>query len=232
MILGYKKCLTLWFLFITLSLKQVGSETWKIASLDWQPYSGAELVNQGASVQRLKQILLKAEITLVVEFYPWNRSKKLVENNLEYIGIFPAWPEDVFDNALISSAVDWSEIAVLKRAGTQVSFNSIDELFEKYAVGVVSSYIYPEVVENAIKRYPQQADGSPNESILLKKLSSGRDQVAITDPKVMMFLAKQQGISNIEYVKKITDKELVLAFRDDEENSKRLQLLNRLLLAH
>ena len=32
-----------------------------------------------------------------------------------------------------------------------------------------------------------------------------------------------------EELKKITDKELVLAFRDDEENRKRLKLLNRLL---
>ncbi|WDE14226.1 substrate-binding periplasmic protein [Thalassomonas haliotis] len=207
-------------------------ETWKITSLNWQPYSGAELANQGHSIEKLKRILQQADIALEVEFYPWNRAKLLVQKNKEYVGIFPAWPEDVFDQALVSSAVDYSEIAVLKRAGTRVSFSSVDDLFRQYSVGVVSTYIYPKVVMAAMKKYPQHSDGSSNEMTLLKKLETGRDEVAITDPKVMLYLAAQQGIDNIEYVQKIMDKELIVAFRDDAENRKRVKVLNDLLLQH
>jgi len=204
-------------------------EIWKVTSLDWEPYSGSALAYQGRSVEKLRQLLAQAGITLVVEFYPWNRAKLLAQNNQEYVGAFPAWPEDVFDNALVSLPVDWSEIAVLKGNASEVSFDSVEELFQKYSVGVVSTYIYPEVITDAMKKYPNYVDGASNEVTLLKKLATGRNQVAITDPKVMLFLAKRYGIDNIEYVKKITDKELVLAFRDDEENRRRLKLLNRLL---
>ena len=204
-------------------------ETWKITSANWEPYSGVELINHGQSINKLKELLKKADIKLIVEFYPWNRAKKIVENNSDYVGIFPAWPEDVFENAIISAAVDWSEISVLRRFDTQVSFSSIDELFKKYSVGIVISYIYPKVVNEAINKYPQHVDGSSNEIALLRKLSTGRDQVAITDPKVMLYLAQQQGINNVEVVEKIMNKALVVAFRDDEENKKRLTLLNKLL---
>ncbi|WDE07955.1 hypothetical protein SG34_014320 [Thalassomonas viridans] len=217
------------FFMAMLALELPAEEVWKVTSLDWQPYSGETLANQGRSVEKLKQILQQAGITLVVEFYPWNRSKMLVKTNHEYIGIFPVWPEDTFEAALLSSPVDWSEIAVLKRAGIEVNFNSIDELFKKYSVGVVSTYIYPKKIMDAMAKHPQHTDGASNEVTLLKKLATGRNQVAITDPKVMLFLAKRYGIDNIEYVKKITDKELVLAFRDDEQNRKRLRVLNRLL---
>lgn len=218
------------FFFLLISAFTISAqEIWKIASLNWQPYSGAELANQGHAIEKLKKILHQADIKLVVEFYPWNRSKLLVQNNKDYIGIFPAWPEDIFDNGLVSFAVDYSEIAVLKRAGTRISFNTVDELFKKYSVGVISTYIYPEVVMEAIKKYPQHSDGASNEMTLLKKLETGRDDVAITDPKVMLYLAAEQGIDNIEHVKKIMDKALVVAFRDDEENRKRLQVLNNLL---
>ncbi|WDE01556.1 hypothetical protein [Thalassomonas actiniarum] len=224
-----KSRLILLFFLMMPVLTLPAQETWKITSLNWQPYSGAELANQGHSIEKLKQILQQAGIMLEVEFYPWNRAKLLAQKNKEYVGAFPVWPEDIFDKALISLAVDWSEIAVLKRAGTRISFNSVDELFRKYSVGVVSTYIYPKVVMEAMKKYPHHSDGSSNEMTLLKKLETGRDEVAITDPKVMLYLATEQGIDNIEYVKKIMDKELVVAFRDDEENRKRLQVLNNLL---
>ena len=204
-------------------------ETWKITSLEWPPYAGSKVENQGHSIQKLRKLLQKQDITLIIEFYPWKRSKYLVETNNEYIGIFPAWPEDVFDGAIISPAVDWSEIAILKIPDKVVSFDSIDELFEKYSVGIVSTYHYPKIIDNAIKKYPHNVERASNELSLLKKLLAGRGDVAITDPIVMQYLSKQEWSSKIETVSIIMEKELVLAFRDDEENRQRLKLLTKLL---
>lgn len=204
-------------------------ETWKIASLNWQPYAGSELENQGSSIHKLRELLKTEDITLITEFYPWNRAKELVKNKKEYVGIFPAWPEDVFDGSIISPAVDWSKISLLKRSENVVIFESIDELFEKYSVGVVNTYIYPKEINDAMKKYPHHVEGATSEMSLLKKLAVGRGDVAITDPKVMLYLAEKEGISNIEIFSDIMKKELVVAFRDDEENRKRLQLLVKLL---
>jgi polar amino acid transport system substrate-binding protein len=181
-------------------------DTWKIASLKWGPYAGPEIANQGSSIQKLRELLKKEKITLIVEFFPWNRAKKLVETNIEYVGVFPAWSKDVFDGAIISPAVDWSEIAILKASEQVVSFESIDELFEKYSVGIVSTYKYPKVIDDAIKKYPHHVEGASNELSLLKKLLIGRGDVAITDPNVMQYLAHQEGAFNIEIVASVMKK--------------------------
>jgi polar amino acid transport system substrate-binding protein len=204
-------------------------ETWKIASLNWEPYAGSQLINQGSSIQKLRELLKKEDITLIVEFFPWKRAKQLVKNNSEYMAIFPAWPEDVFPDSILSPAVDWSEIAILKRAQQELSFNSIDELFKKYSVGVVSTYIYPPVFEDAIETYPHHAESAPNELSLLKKLAFGRQHSAITDPNVMFYFAAREGISNLEVVNIVMEKELVLALRDDKENRRRLKIITKLL---
>lgn len=217
------------FIYMAITTKAYSEETWKIASLNWPPYSGPELAHQGSSIKILKELLKKNNITLIVEFLPWQRAKYLVQTDPEYLAIFPAWPEDVFDNALLSPAIDWSEIGILKRTQQALNFDSIDELFKNHAIGVVSTYIYPKVFEDAIKKYPNQIEHAPNEFSLLMKLSSDRSSAAITDPKVMLHLANKEGITDLEALF-IMKKELVMAFKDSAENRKRLKILTQLLM--
>ncbi len=203
-------------------------ETWKITSLDWQPYSGSELTNQGNSVQMLKELLKKEGIRLVVEFYPWKRAQKKAKT-AGYVGFFPAWPEEVGKGFIASPPVDWSTVNVLKRTADKITFNTIDELFKNYKVGIVNTYVYPKAINDAMKKYPANVDGSPSEVSLLKKLSKKRIKVALTDPNVMLYLANKEGIDNIIADKEIMKKELVVAFREGKDNKKRLEILKKLL---
>lgn len=205
------------------------NEVWKVAALSWEPYAGENLTQQGQSIEKLRAILARQNITLIVEFYPWNRAKLLVKHKKEYLGVFPAWPEDTFEGAINSPAIDWSEISILKASNKDISFKTIDDLFANYRVGVIDTYIYPDKIEKAIKKYPHNIEGAPDELSLMRKLSVGRGDVAITDPKVMLFLAEQNDVSNIEVVSTIMHKELVLAFRDDKENRQRLKALRQFL---
>lgn len=216
------------FIYLTFIFNAFGEETWKIASLSWPPYSGPELAHQGSSIKTLTELLKKENITLIVEFYPWQRAKYLVQTDPEYLGIFPAWPEDIFEKALISPVIEWSDIAILKSHQQRLEFDSIDDLLKKYPVGVVSTYTYPKVFDDAFKKYPHHVEYAPNEHSLLMKLVTGRSMAAITDPKVMNHLAKQEGINELDAIL-VMKKELVLAFRDDEENRRRLKILTQLL---
>ncbi|MCP4346409.1 MAG: hypothetical protein GY795_12885 [Desulfobacterales bacterium] len=94
------------------------------------------------------------------------------------MGYFPAWPEEVTEGFTASPPVDWSEVGILKKSGTSVSFESIDDLFKKYRVGIVKTYVYPALISNAMKKYPDHTDGAPDELSLLKKLSKGRHSAA------------------------------------------------------
>ena len=46
----------------------LNAETWRITSLDWQPYSGSDLANHGKSVEKLRGLLKKESIELIVDF--------------------------------------------------------------------------------------------------------------------------------------------------------------------
>lgn len=216
------------FIIITFANNSHAGETWKITSLNWEPYSGLELPDQGSSIQKLREILGKEGIRLIVEFYPWKRAQYKAKTK-EYVGYFPAWPEEAADNFIVSLPVDWSEVGILKQSGSRVNFESIDALFKKYNVGVVQTYVYPKLISDAMKKYPDHVDRAPNEISLLKKLSAGRHSVAITDPNVMMYLAGKEGITNVETLKIIMKKKLIVAFRDDEDNRNRIHLLKKLL---
>lgn len=53
----------------------------------------------------------------------------------------------------------------------------------------------------------------------------------MTDPNVMLYLAAKEGIDNIELIKVVMKKELVVALRNDDENKSRINLLKKLLKA-
>lgn len=205
------------------------AETWKITSLDWQPYSGSDLSNQGNSVQKLKSLLKKEGIDLVVEFYPWERSQKLAGTK-DYVGYFPAWPEEVDKGFTASAPVDWSNLGIMVNSDSSVKWKDIDDLFRNNVVGIVSTYVYPENVQQAMKKYPQNVDKSIDETELMKKLSGKRFSAALTDPDVMLYLAGKAGIKNVKVLNKsIERKPLVVAFRNGDDNKKRIEILNRLV---
>ena len=80
------------------------------------------------------------------------------------------------------------------------------------------------------KKYPQHVDYAFNETFLVKMLSMKHGDVALTDPKVALYTAKKEGIDNITVLKKnIEKKELVLSFRNDKDNKRRIDLLTQIL---
>ncbi len=205
------------------------AETWRITSLDWQPYSGSNLEDQGKSIALLRTILARHNIELIVEFYPWKRAQKLAGTH-KYVGYFPAWPEEVTKGFLPSLPVDWSTIGVMTYKGSNLAWESIDKLYEKNKVVTIKTYVYPMEIEKAMKRFPGNVINSPDEALCSKMLGKKRAKAAITDPNVMLYNAKKEGIKNIEILKNnIQKKELVIAFRDDDINRQRLKFLNEIL---
>ena len=216
-------------IFICADVMSEDAEVWTVASLNWEPYSGAEMVGHGNSIQALSEILKTKNIRLVVKYYPWKRAKEMARGK-GFVGYFPAWPEEVIEGFVASPSIDWSEIAAIQTYDNEVIFSSVDELFKNYTVGVVSTYIYPSNVEAAIKKYPHNVEKAPFELSLLKMLVAKRTDVAITDPLAMQYLAEKEGVSNQIIVNKVlTKKELVLAFRQGEDNLQRIKLLQELL---
>jgi len=223
----FNKTLCALMLSILMVTTASAGEIWKITSLDWQPYSDSKSPTQGNSIQKLRTLLKKADIDLIVEFYPWARAQEIAKQN-GYVGYFPAWPEEVGEGFIASPAVDWSEVGVMTYIGSGLEWTSLEKLF-KSKVGLVSSYEYPEEIDKLAFSRPRNVDPTPNEMALLKKLSAARIDAAITDPTVMFYLAEEVGIDNIKVLKVLRKSALVVAFRNDAKNLEKMKVLEGLL---
>jgi polar amino acid transport system substrate-binding protein len=221
--------LLLALLGLALSVGGAAAEEWKFTSLDWEPYSGKELADQGSSVALLKQKLEQSlGVTITVEFYPWKRAQALAKTE-GYVGYFPAWPEEVEEGFVASPAVDRSKVAVLAMQDSKLSQAGLDELFAKHKIGLVGTYTYPDEVEAAKKAHPDHVDLSPDEAALVRKLAAGRVAAAITDPEVMRFVGAKEGVSGIAVVQILQEKDLVISLRDDAENRTRIERIREAL---
>lgn len=60
-------------------------EPWKITSLDWQPYSGFDMANQGNFIQKLKELLKSEGSEVIVKFYLWERAQQSVKTSEDFV---------------------------------------------------------------------------------------------------------------------------------------------------
>ena len=203
-------------------------EVWTVASLNWEPYAGASMVGHGNSVTALAEKLKTKNIRLIVKFYPWKRAIEMARSK-EFVGYFPSWAEDVLEGFVSSPLIEWSSIAIIQSSDEKLNFSSIDQLFERYKVGIIRDYTYPAEIEAAMKKYPHNVENTGYELSLLKMLVADRTDVVISDPLVLDYLSAKHGVGdNINVVKMITKKELVLALRDDEDNLEKIKLMKEL----
>nr|WP_321514309.1 hypothetical protein [uncultured Pseudodesulfovibrio sp.] len=216
--------LVLLFSFCPLVL---AGDVWRITSLDWQPFSDSKSLTQGSSIQKLRKLLENEGIELIVEFYPWARAQDIAQQE-NYVGYFPAWPEEVGEGFVASSPVDWSDLAVMTYVGSGLEWTGLEALFE-FKVGLVKSYEYPDGISRYARKRIENVDATPNETALLRKLSCERIKVAITSPTVMFYLAEKLAIDNVTILKRVGKTPLVVAFRKTPENLKRRRLLEELL---
>lgn len=204
------------------------AETWRMATLDWQPYTGQDLENKGDITADMTRRLAEKGITLEVDFLPWKRAVEGAATG-KYVAVYPAWIQEVGEGYLPSKAVSQSTLGVMQREESPLEFSSVDELFSKYRVSYVDSYIYPKVVHEAIKKHPEHAEPSRDEESLMKKLYHKRTEAAITDPSVMGYLATKAGFKGlVPHTHIIEKQDLIVSFKDTPENRKRWELFNSL----
>lgn len=205
-------------------------EVWKITSLNWEPYSSAEMTNQGNAVQALRELLKAHGVELQVEYYPWSRARK-VARGAGYVGYFPAWPNEVDPGFLASEPVLYSHLAVLSTPATPVVLNSLESIVSQYRTGYVSTYDYPDYIRSTLDKHPANTRQTMTDLLLLKMLVGQRFDVAIADPLVIEYLAEKHGLQEAQVVLELEHEPLVLAFRDEPANKARLERLNKMLRA-
>ncbi|MGQ0711503.1 MAG: substrate-binding periplasmic protein [Rhodoferax sp.] len=162
----------------------------RMSSLEWPPYTGAQLARQGATTVVVREVLRQAGMELQVGFFPWNRAVDLARRDDGYLAYFPEY----YDSAnaqqfLYSDPVGSGPLVFAQRRRQPVVWSRYEDLAGK-TIGVVRGYLNTEELDARIAQGRLRANEAPDDAKNLLKLASARVDLAVVDANVFHYLAR------------------------------------------
>jgi len=176
-------------LFLTLCMLLMASTIYAgdkivMATLDWEPYVGQNMKNQGYVAEVVKEAFKRGGIEVELKFYQWSRVVGLAKAG-KVDGYFPEYYADgVKEYAAFSEAMPGGPLGFFKRKDQDISYNTLKDL-EGYKIGVVKGYVNTEEFDNAAFL---TRDIAKDDLTNLKKLAAGRLDLMVADKFVGTFL--------------------------------------------
>lgn len=166
----------------------------KLVSLYWPPYSGEDLVGQGANIAVAHAAFAAVGVELEVDFFPWARTLGLARNpDSQYAGYIPEYydsaraAEFYFSNEIGSGPLGFAKIK-----DSDFAWSTLEDL-QPYRIGIVRGYVNTEAFDQAVEDNLFRAEPVEDDTRNLTKLAYRRLDVAVMDENVMHFLAQTQS---------------------------------------
>jgi len=205
----------------------------RLASLDWPPYTGYQLEQQGETTVLLRQVFSAMNMELQTEFLPWSRAIRASEKtDGMYAGYFPEY-QNHNTKFILSDSLGVSELGFVEATAKPLGPLSFP-LLAKLQLGVVQDYVNLTVVDQMIARgqlTPQLAF-SDRQNIL--KVALGRLDLAVIDRRVLLYLlehdadVKRLAKGKVQFNASLTElKTLHLALRSDPTHQLLLEKFNQ-----
>ncbi|MCL9781976.1 transporter substrate-binding domain-containing protein [Vibrio sp. S4M6] len=209
------------FLLVSATIK---AETLTLTSLDWPPYSGKSLPEQGASVAVVKAAVEAMGHSLKVEFYPWSRTVHLAKTDKKIAGYFPEYKFDSTD-IVFSDKIGTGPLGFVENVSAPVTWSNLNDL-KSYKIGVVRGYVNTTEFDAMVASGKIQADAAKSDELNLKKVATKRVQLAVIDSNVLKYLVshtpslKQYDKTLVMNPKLLAEKGLYIAFTNDAEGKR------------
>ncbi|WP_269530962.1 ABC transporter substrate-binding protein [Chitinimonas sp. BJYL2] len=204
----------------------------KLTSLDWPPYTGAKLTEQGASVAVAKAAFKAMGYELKVEFYPWSRAVQLAKSDPGYAGYFPEYDSpEVRKDFHLSDPMGSGPLGLAQRVDAPYTWSSIADLASK-KVGVVQDYVNTTEFDARVAAKQQRVDVAMDDGKNLQKLGNGRIDLAVVDANVFRYLLQTQPDLKpfagklAMNAKLLEDKKLFVCFKKDAEGQRIAKIFN------
>lgn len=203
-------------------------EIFQFSSLDWAPYIGPDLPNQGYVVDLVKKIYQSTGNEAKINFYPWARSLHLARTGTVH-GILPEYySEERKSHFVFSDPFPGGPLVLLKLRHNPNKPKNIKEL-KKFKVGVVRGYVNTKEIDETSFPTKMQVE---NDWSLIVALFKSRIDFAVIDLNVAKYLIKTKKpkwLKHISYVDPVLEsKFLYIAFSKKNKNHKKsLELFNK-----
>jgi polar amino acid transport system substrate-binding protein len=209
------------------------AEAVRLASLDWPPYTGSQLEQQGETTVLLRQVFASMQLDVQTEFLPWSRAIRTSEKTDGlYAGYFPEYqtynPKFILSDSLGSSELGFVE-ATAQPLG-QLSFTVLPQ----YQLGVVQDYINLAKVDQMIATGQLKPQVAISDRLNVLKVALGRLDLAVIDRRVLLYLlehdteVKRLASGKVQFNSSLTElKTLHLALRREPANQQLIEKFNQ-----
>jgi len=157
-----------------------------ITTLEWPPFTGAALPEQGAASEILRAALAVSRIELQLEFLPWKRTIEAAQRNPAVAGYFPSYPFDIAPNFFASSWLAVSPLGIAYRASHPVDWAELADL-ERYRLGTVVGYGNTEAFDAAARAGRIKVETASDDLANIRKLAAGRVDGIVIDRAVLLY---------------------------------------------
>ena len=159
----------------------IAGQTLKLATLEWPPYAGSSLPDQGLISALIRSALTVKGYGVTFEFLPWERAKQGTLYG-EYDGYFPAY--QAASGGIASVPILQTPLMVAQLKTAPLSFAKAGDLRGK-TIGVVEGYDNEPEFDRLSANGAITTDPAADDVGSLRKLIAGRIDGAIVDKYVL-----------------------------------------------
>jgi len=175
--------------YLLLSQVVFAGQTLTLATLEWEPYIGPNMKNNGYVFEIVEQALKRSNITVDIRFFPWARAVNTAQSG-KRDGLFPEYyDEGRLANFVFSDSFPGGPVGLYKRKNNKIAY-SVDpqkhqtealKALEKYKFGVVRGYVNTKEFDAASFLKKEEVNSDETN---LKKLFKGRIDFIFIDKYV------------------------------------------------
>lgn len=160
----------------------------RLASLEWLPYVGSELEQQGLSTVIAGAAARKFGYTVQVDYFPWTRAMQLGLRDARYDGYFPAYyTKERARQCYFSGPIGSSTIGLAYLKSAPVQWQTLQDL-SPLTIAVVAGYSNGPAFDALVAQGRLKVDASPSDMLNLRKLLAGRVDAVLIDKLVLRYL--------------------------------------------
>lgn len=222
------RCLLAFSLALYSGLGSCNEKSVSLATLEWPPYIGSKMPDNGYVYEIVKRAFEKAGYDVSINFYPWARALSMAGSG----NVDALFPEYYDDSRLaefgFSTPFPGGPVGFYKRRKDQIQF-SVDPRerpqealagLTKYSFGVVRGYINTKAFDDASDLLKDEVT---DDELNLKKLFAKRIDLIFIDKYVASYIIAEKYpwmADSLEFMEpELEVKQLYLAFSKKAENT-------------
>lgn len=209
------------------------ADTVKLTTLEWPPYTGADLSGMGASTEVVKAAFAAMDQELAVEVLPWKRAVKTGLEDPAYGGYYPEY----FDATMAEETCHYSDpigtgpLGLVENRTAPITWQSLDDL-KGVTIGTVAGYLNTPEFDQRAKDGQLTVAPSPADIDNLRKVAAKRLDAAVIDRNVLAYLlATENSIPEpavLQFDEKVlADKELFICFQPNDHGRALAEIFNQ-----